>query len=201
MQIAVCIKQVVTREWQLRVAESGTWIRDTDASFELNEPDAYALEEALRLKEKHGGEVVVCSAGPARVAQVIREALARGADRAIHVESDALADVVRNNTAAPSAVTKRSSTRPRPEPAPCSARSNSRGSTRNGSLGATRVTSVDIDTETLRLAKSSLGVRTNREAINLALRDVVMRRRQIEAIDILATIPIDSDATTIEYGD
>jgi electron transfer flavoprotein beta subunit len=56
----------------------------------MNEPDAYALEEALRLKEKHGGEVVVCSAGPARVAQVIREALARGADRAIHVEDEAL---------------------------------------------------------------------------------------------------------------
>ncbi|HET7218491.1 MAG TPA: electron transfer flavoprotein subunit beta/FixA family protein [Vicinamibacterales bacterium] len=91
MKIAVCIKQVVTREWQLRIADNGTWIRDSDASFELNEPDAYALEEALRLKEKHGGEVVVCSAGPARAAQVIREALARGADRAIHVESDALA--------------------------------------------------------------------------------------------------------------
>jgi electron transfer flavoprotein beta subunit len=91
MKIAVCIKQVVTREWQLRVADGGTWIRDSDASFELNEPDAYALEEALRLKEKHGGEVVVCSAGPARVGQVIREALARGADRAVHVESEALA--------------------------------------------------------------------------------------------------------------
>ncbi|WP_395640789.1 type II toxin-antitoxin system VapB family antitoxin [Pseudolysinimonas sp.] len=63
------------------------------------------------------------------------------------------------------------------------------------------ITSVDIDTETLRLAKSSLGVRTNREAINLALRDVVMRRRQIEAIDVLATIPVDSDATTITYGE
>jgi electron transfer flavoprotein beta subunit len=57
----------------------------------MNEPDAYALEEALRLREKHGGEVVVCSAGPARVQQVIREALARGADRAIHVEDDRLA--------------------------------------------------------------------------------------------------------------
>jgi electron transfer flavoprotein beta subunit len=91
MKIAVCIKQVVTREWQLRVNEAKTWIRDQDASFELNEPDAYALEEALRLKEKHGGEVVVCSAGPPRAAQVIREALARGADRAVHVESDALA--------------------------------------------------------------------------------------------------------------
>jgi len=86
MKIVVCIKQVVTREWPLRVNEAGTWIRDSDASFELNEPDAYALEEALRLKEKHGGEVVVCCAGPARAAQVIREALARGADRAIHVE-------------------------------------------------------------------------------------------------------------------
>ena len=70
MKIAVCIKQVVTREWQLRVNEGKTWIRDQDASFELNEPDAYALEEALRLKEKHTGEVVVVSAGPARAAQV-----------------------------------------------------------------------------------------------------------------------------------
>jgi electron transfer flavoprotein beta subunit len=91
MKIAVCIKQVPTREWQPRLNDDKTWIREADASFEMNEPDAYALEEALRLKEKHGGEVVVCSAGPARVAQVIREALARGADRAIHVEDDGLA--------------------------------------------------------------------------------------------------------------
>jgi electron transfer flavoprotein beta subunit len=91
MIIAVCIKQVVTREWQVRVNDAKTWVRDQDASWELNEPDAYALEEALRLKEKHGGEVVVVSAGPARVSQVLREALARGADRAIHVQSDALA--------------------------------------------------------------------------------------------------------------
>src|SRR6476646_6178511 len=91
MKIAVCIKQVPTREWQPRLNDTRTWIRDQDASYEMNEPDAYALEEALRLKEKHGGEVVVCSAGPARVAQVIREALARGADRAIHVEDGRLA--------------------------------------------------------------------------------------------------------------
>jgi electron transfer flavoprotein beta subunit len=91
MKIAVCVKQVVTREWQLRLNDTKNWIRDQDASFELNEPDAYALEEALRLKEKQGGEVVVCSAGPARVGQALREALARGADRAIHVEDDALA--------------------------------------------------------------------------------------------------------------
>ena len=90
MKIAVCIKQVPTRDWHPRINDDRTWIREQDATFEMNEPDAYALEEALRLKEKQGGEVVVCSAGPVRVAQVIREALARGADRAIHVQSDAL---------------------------------------------------------------------------------------------------------------
>jgi electron transfer flavoprotein beta subunit len=91
MKIGVCIKQVPTREWQPRLNEAATWVREQDASFEMNEPDAYALEEALRLRETLGGEVVVCSAGPPRVQQVIREALARGADRAIHVEGDALA--------------------------------------------------------------------------------------------------------------
>jgi electron transfer flavoprotein beta subunit len=91
MKILVCIKQVVTREWQVRVNDAKTWVRDQDASWELNEPDAYALEEGLRLKEKHGGEVVVVSAGPARVVSVLREALARGADRAIHVSGDHLA--------------------------------------------------------------------------------------------------------------
>jgi len=90
MKIAVCIKQVPTREWQPRLNDAKTWIREQEASYEMNEPDAYALEEGLRLREKHGGEVVVCSAGPARVQQVIREALARGADRAIHVEDEAL---------------------------------------------------------------------------------------------------------------
>ena len=91
MKIAVCIKQVPTREWQPRLNDAKTWIREQDASYELNEPDAYALEEALRLREKHNGEVVVCAAGPTRVQQVIREALARGADRAIHVEDESLA--------------------------------------------------------------------------------------------------------------
>jgi electron transfer flavoprotein beta subunit len=90
MKIAVCLKQVPSRDWQPRVNEARTWVRDGEATFEMNEPDAYALEEGLRLKERHGGEVVVCSAGPVRVSQVIREALARGADRAIHVEVDGL---------------------------------------------------------------------------------------------------------------
>jgi len=90
MKIAVCIKQVPTREWQPRLSDAKTWIREQDVTYEMNEPDAYALEEALRLREKQGGEVVVCSAGPARVQTVLREALARGADRAIHVEHESL---------------------------------------------------------------------------------------------------------------
>ena len=88
MNIIVCIKQVLTRDWPFQVDAQGTWVREQDASFEMNEPDSYALEAALRLKETHGGEVTVCSMGPARVTQVIREGLARGADRAIHVVSD-----------------------------------------------------------------------------------------------------------------
>ena len=91
MKIAVCLKQVPARDWQPRLNDTATWIREPDSGFEMNEPDAYALEEALRLKEQHGGEVVVCSAGPARAAQVLREGLARGADRAIHVEGADLA--------------------------------------------------------------------------------------------------------------
>ena len=90
MKIAVCLKQVPTRESQPRLRDDKTWVVEQDVSYEMNEPDAYALEEALRLREKHGGEVVVCSAGPARVQQVLREALARGADRALHVEDDSL---------------------------------------------------------------------------------------------------------------
>ena len=100
MKIAVCIKQVPTREWQPRINDARTWIREQDASYELNEPDAYALEEALRLREKHSGEVVVCAAGPPRIQQVIREALARGADRAIHVEDDSLASADASVTSA-----------------------------------------------------------------------------------------------------
>jgi electron transfer flavoprotein beta subunit len=72
----------------LPIAASGKWIDDGDLTYEINEPDAYALEAGLQLKEKHGGEVVALCAGPARASQTIREALAKGADRAIHIEED-----------------------------------------------------------------------------------------------------------------
>jgi len=87
VKILVCMKQVPQKDAPLKLNETGTWIRD-DVSYEVNEPDAYALEEALRQREKHGGEVVVITAGPARASQVLREALAKGADRAIHLEDN-----------------------------------------------------------------------------------------------------------------
>jgi electron transfer flavoprotein beta subunit len=90
MKIIVAIKQVPVRDSTIRIAAGGKWIDEEDLSFEINEPDAYALEEGLQLKEKRGGEVVVVCAGPERAAQTIREALAKGADRAIHIESDDL---------------------------------------------------------------------------------------------------------------
>jgi electron transfer flavoprotein beta subunit len=90
MKIVVAIKQVPARDSQLRIAASRRWIQEDDLTHEINEPDAYALEEGLQLKEKHGGEVVVLCLGPARASQTIREALAKGADRAIHIEEEDL---------------------------------------------------------------------------------------------------------------
>ncbi|HMK29890.1 MAG TPA: electron transfer flavoprotein subunit beta/FixA family protein [Terriglobales bacterium] len=98
MKILVCMKQVPQKDAPLKLNESGTWIRE-DVSYEVNEPDAYALEEALRQKEKHGGEVVVITSGPARAQQVLREALAKGADRAIHLEDDRFVGLDAYNTA------------------------------------------------------------------------------------------------------
>src|SRR5512140_364916 len=91
MKIVVCVKQVPAKDSTLRLNEDQTWIREGDISYEINEPDAYALEAALRLKEQHGGEVIVLSAGPARVQQALREAMAKGADRSIHLEDEAFA--------------------------------------------------------------------------------------------------------------
>lgn len=91
MKIIVLMKQVASREAVLRINRESTWIEEGDLSFEVNESDGYALEEALRLKEKRGGEVIVCSMGPPRVKTVIKDALARGADRAIHITGEHLA--------------------------------------------------------------------------------------------------------------
>lgn len=88
MKIVVSVKQVPSRDSVLRLRSDGKGLEESDLTFEINEPDAYALEEALQLKEKVGGEVVVVSAGPERTLQTVREALAKGADRAIHVVTE-----------------------------------------------------------------------------------------------------------------
>jgi electron transfer flavoprotein beta subunit len=85
LKIGVCVKQVPAKDAPLAILGESAWIRESDIGFETNEPDGFALEEALRLKEKHGGEVVAVSMGPERSKQTIKEALAKGADRGIHV--------------------------------------------------------------------------------------------------------------------
>ena len=95
MKIIVAIKQVPERDAPVRIAKNGKRIDESDLTWTMNEPDAHALEEALQIKEKSGtasGEVVVVSAGPERVAATLREALAKGADRAIHVLCDDLGE-------------------------------------------------------------------------------------------------------------
>ncbi|HEV2497984.1 MAG TPA: electron transfer flavoprotein subunit beta/FixA family protein [Terriglobia bacterium] len=92
MKIAVCLKQVPSRDSYLRLNSTSTWVQESDIGFEVNEPDVYALEEALRLKETAEGtghEVIVCTLGPARAQQAIKEALAKGADHALHLEDAA----------------------------------------------------------------------------------------------------------------
>src|SRR5258708_38833371 len=79
MKILVMMKQVANKDAILRINKDATWIEEGDLSFEVSESDGYALEEALRVREKLGGEVVVCSMGPQRVKSVIKDALAPGA--------------------------------------------------------------------------------------------------------------------------
>src|SRR5260370_11696114 len=94
------MKQVPQKDAPLKLNEAGTWIRE-DVSYEVNEPDAFALEEALRQKEKHGGEVVAITAGPPRAQQVLREALAKGAAPAIHLEDPCFVGLYSSHTTRP----------------------------------------------------------------------------------------------------
>ena len=91
MKILVCLKQVPHKDARLDVASDGSWIQDDNIKFEINQYDAFALEEALRTKDAGEAEVVVATVGPDRVTQALRTALGMGADRAIHVWDDALA--------------------------------------------------------------------------------------------------------------
>ena len=91
MKIAVLVKQVIGSESALEITDNNNWVNEDNASFVMNPPDNYAIEEALIIKEKLGeGEVVIVSQGPTRVQKVIREGLAKGADRGIHIEESGL---------------------------------------------------------------------------------------------------------------
>ena len=95
MKIAVLVKQVPGSDSPLPLNSNQSWLDENGISYVMNECDNYALEEALQIKEENGdGEVVVISLGPDRVQKVIREGLAKGADRAIHIQinSDGVAD-------------------------------------------------------------------------------------------------------------
>ena len=86
MKIIVLMKQVANKDAVLRVRGDEKWIDESNISQQTNESDGYALEEALRLKEAKGdGEVIVCTLGAPSAKTVIKDALARGADRGIHI--------------------------------------------------------------------------------------------------------------------
>jgi electron transfer flavoprotein beta subunit len=87
VNILCCLKQVPEKD--SRLAVEGTGISERDLNWEINEPDRFAIEESLRLKEVHGGEVVVVTIGPERAQKALRQALAMGADRAVHLKDEA----------------------------------------------------------------------------------------------------------------
>src|SRR5687768_12636636 len=112
MKIIVLMKQVANKDAVLRVGGDEKWIDESNISHQTNESDGYALEEALRMREAKGeGEVVVCTLGAQTAKSVLKDALARGADRGIHVVADnvnrlspyqiakAIADAIREENA------------------------------------------------------------------------------------------------------
>ena len=93
MNIYVCIKQVPDTETKIKLNADSSWIDTAGIKWIISPFDEFAIEEALRLKEKNAGSLVtVLSAGPARVVEAIRTALAMGADSGIHIEIPENAD-------------------------------------------------------------------------------------------------------------
>lgn len=95
MKIAVLLKQVVARQSPLTLLADQTWIDENTAEFDINEADTHALEQALTIKDNHAdSEIIVISMGPDRVEKILRDALARGADRAVHIHNDHVPDLI-----------------------------------------------------------------------------------------------------------
>lgn len=83
MKVVTCLKVVPARDTRYQIAEDGHWIREADVTWEINECDEYALEEALKLQESYGGEVSVLTLGDSGAEKSIRKALAMGATRGL----------------------------------------------------------------------------------------------------------------------
>jgi electron transfer flavoprotein beta subunit len=91
VKIAVCIKRVADMEMRFKIAADGASVDETGLKFDMGDFDGYAVEVALRIKEKEGqGEVTVISLGPDVVQETLRKALAMGADRAVQLKADAV---------------------------------------------------------------------------------------------------------------
>lgn len=88
LNIVVCLKQIPNPDLQFQVAPDGLDIKRDGLNYRINGADEYALEEAVRLKEKSGGRAVALTVGPKRAEQMLREALAKGADEAVRVAYD-----------------------------------------------------------------------------------------------------------------
>src|SRR6266496_6399211 len=86
MRIVVCVAQVPDTEPRIRIAPEGTRIAEQDLNWIVSPYDEFAIEEALRIKERKGGDVVLVSLGPDRVQSALRSGLAMGADSALHLK-------------------------------------------------------------------------------------------------------------------
>lgn len=88
MKILVCIKQVPDMESKFRIDGEGVWYERTDLAWRMNEYDEYGVEQAVRVKERSGGDLTVLCIGPDRVKETMKKALAMGCDRGVHLLDD-----------------------------------------------------------------------------------------------------------------
>lgn len=89
MKIVVCLKQVPDMESKFKIVDDKK-IDESQVAFKINDFDNYAVEAALQLKEKNGGEVIIVTAGPERASKDIRQAFAMGADWGIQIQDPAI---------------------------------------------------------------------------------------------------------------
>src|SRR5215831_10494600 len=92
LRVVVCVRRVPDTSLRLKVAASGKSVDTANVEFVINPYEEYALEAAVQIKEKHGGEVTILTLGPEKSSQVILKGLALGADQAVHLRSDTFPD-------------------------------------------------------------------------------------------------------------